>query len=148
MESASLDRILRWLGKFHLLMLHFPIALVFAAGVGELWSIWKRNPNPSEIVRFCLWLAAFAAVPTVVLGWLHAAAGNGVGSPQLLMAHRWLGTSAAVWLVFTAVCAERDVRHGVRSRHVLVLLVAGILFTALTAHLGGLLDHGGDFFTF
>ena len=90
---APADRFIHWLGKFHLLLLHFPIALVLAAGVGETRSVWQRNPIPSESVRFCLWLGALAAIPTAGLGWLFAAAGNGVGSPQLLTAHRWLGTS-------------------------------------------------------
>jgi uncharacterized membrane protein len=145
---VSVDRIIRWLGKFHLLLLHFPIALVFAAGLGEVRSAWQRNPIPSELVRFCLLLGALAAIPTAGLGWLYAAAGNGVGSPQLLMAHRWLGTAAAAWLVITAVCAECDARRGVRSRWVRLLLTAGILITALTAHFGGLLDRGADFFSY
>ena len=29
-----------------------------------------------------------------------------------------------------------------------LLLMSGVLITALTAHLGGLLDRGGDFFTY
>ncbi len=144
----SVDRILLWLGKFHLLLLHFPIALVVAAGVAEAWSIWQRNPRPSESVRFCLWLVALGAVPTSALGWLYAAAGNGLSSPQLLMAHRWFGTSAAVWLVITAFCAERDARRGIRSQSVRFLLMFGILITAITAHLGGLLDRGEDFFSY
>lgn len=145
---ATADRILRWVGKFHLLMIHFPIALVLAAGVGEVWSAWRRSSIPSDTVRFCLWLGALAAVPTAGLGWIFAAAGNGVGSPQLLMTHRWLGTTAAVWLVITAICADRDARRGRRSRYVRYLLVSGVVITAFTAHLGGLLARGRDFFTY
>jgi uncharacterized membrane protein/mono/diheme cytochrome c family protein len=142
------QRILNWMGKFHLLLLHFPIALVIAAGVGEGWSLWRRNPIPSESVRYCLWLGALAALPTAGMGWLYAAAGNGVGSPQLLTAHRWLGTTAALFMVVTAVCAERDARRAARSRRVRLLLTFTILMIALTAHLGGLLDRGEDFFTY
>jgi uncharacterized membrane protein/mono/diheme cytochrome c family protein len=147
-NRATADRIVNWLGKFHLLLLHFPIALVFVAGMGEALSIWRRHPRPSESVRFCLWIGAMAALPTAGLGWLYAAAGNGVGSPQLLMAHRYLGTITAVWLVVTAICAEMDSRRGVRSRSVWFLLASGVFLTAITAHLGGLLDHGADFFTY
>ena len=145
---ATPDRILRLVGKFHLLMIHFPIALVLAAGIGEILSLWRRSSTPSESVRFCLLVAALAAIPTASLGWLHAAAGNGVGSPQLLLAHRWFGTTAAVWLVVTAVCSERDSRRGVRTRSLRLLLMSGILLTALTAHLGGRLAHGDDFFSY
>ena len=148
LELVSADRILAWLGKFHLLLLHFPIALVVAAGFGEVRSVWQRDRIPSESVRFCLWLGALAAIPTVALGWLFAAAGNGVGSPQLLTAHRWFGTTAAVLLVVTAVCAERDARRRVRSPGVRLLLASGVLITALAAHFGGLLDRGGDYFTY
>jgi hypothetical protein len=53
-----------------------------------------------------------------------------------------------VWLVITAVCAERDARRGQRSRSVRLLLTSGILITVFTAHLGGLLDRGEDFFNY
>jgi mono/diheme cytochrome c family protein/uncharacterized membrane protein len=138
-------RTLRWIGKFHLLALHFPIALVIAAAIAEAFSALRRSAVPSEAGRFCLVLAAVTAVPTAILGWLHAAGGNGVGSPQLLMAHRWLGTSTAVWLVLTAVVAGRDARRGT-SRRLRVMLAIAVLLTMLTAHLGGLLDRGVDFF--
>jgi uncharacterized membrane protein len=140
------ERIIRWLGKFHLLLVHFPIALVLVAGLAEFLSVLKRNSIPSESVRFCIWLGALASVPTAALGWLHAAAGNGAGSPQLLMAHRWLGTTAAVYLIITAVCVELDTRRGARSRFVRLLLICGVLITALVAHLGGRLAYGEEFF--
>ena len=105
-ELAPVDRLIRWLGKFHLLLLHFPIALIFAAGAAELWSIRQRDSRPSEVVRFCLWLGVLAAVPTATFGWIFAAAGNGADSPQLLLAHRLLGTTAALWFGITAVAAE------------------------------------------
>jgi hypothetical protein len=133
-------------GRFHLLALHFPIALVIAAGIGEARSAWRRARTPTESVRFCLWLAAAAAVPTAGLGWLHAAAGNGAGSPQLLAAHRWLGTAAAAWLVLTAVWADLDARRGVRRRRVRLLLAVGVGVTVTAAHIGGLLGRGADFF--
>jgi uncharacterized membrane protein len=143
---STTSRTVRWLGKFHLLLLHFPIALLIAAGVGEVVSIWRGYRIPSEVVQFCLSLAAFAVVPAVALGWLHAAAGNGVTSPQLLNVHRWLGTFAGVWVFGTALGARRDARRGVRSRGVRTALVVGILLVVFSAHLGGLMTHGRDFF--
>jgi uncharacterized membrane protein/mono/diheme cytochrome c family protein len=140
------DRTLRWVGKLHLLAVHFPIALVIAAGLAELLAAWRRERVPSAAGRYCLGLAAAAAVPTAALGWLHAAAGNGASAPGLLFAHRWLGTAAAAWLVVTAIAAERDARRGVRTGRVRLLLAVGVLLTAAAAHLGGLLDHGAEFF--
>ena len=147
-ELATVDRLIGWLGKFHLVLLHFPIALVFAAGFGEAWSVWQRKLLPSELVRFCLWLGALAVIPTAAFGWLFAAAGNGEASPQLLAVHRWLGTTAAALLVLTALSSECDARRQVRSLHVRLLLAAGVFVTALTAHMGGLLAHGENFFSY
>jgi len=145
---AGVDRFLGWVGKFHLLFLHFPIALFVAAGAGEMLSILRRTSRPSEAVRFCLWFGLLAAVPTVALGWLFAAAGNGVTSPQLLLAHRWLGTAAAVWFGVTALTAERDHRQRTRSWTVRLLLASGIAVTGAAAHVGGLIVHGREFFTY
>jgi hypothetical protein len=142
---SAARRTLRWLGKLHLLCLHFPIALALAAGVAELWAAWRLRA-PSDVVRFCLWLAAAAAVPTVVFGWLHAAAGEGAAAPVLLSAHRWLGTAAGSWLLVVAVCNEVDARSGKRSWRVRVMLFVGVLLTAVAAHVGGLLDRGAHFF--
>ena len=147
-EWSAVNPFVLWLGKFHLLLLHFPIALVIAAGFAKLLSFRQGEAIPSESVRYCLWLAALAAIPTAGLGWLIAAAGNGAGSPQLLIAHRWLGMTAAVWLAITTVAAECDARCRMRRHFVRFLLTFGIVITAITAHLGGLLVHGIDFFNY
>src|SRR6516162_8023132 len=36
-ETASGKRALRWLGKLHIPLIHFPVALLLAAALGELW---------------------------------------------------------------------------------------------------------------
>jgi hypothetical protein len=144
--ESTTSRTVRWLGKFHLLFLHFPIALLLAAGVGEVVATWRGSRLPSPAVQFCLALAAITVVPTAALGWLHAAARNGITSPQLLTAHRWLGTFVGVWVIGTALGARWDARRGVRSRGVRAALVVGILLVVVTAHFGGLMAHGRDFF--
>ena len=145
---ATAVRLAHWLGRFHVLLIHFPIALIFAAGVGEAWSARRRGRAPSSSVRFCLWLGALAAVPTAGLGWLFAAGGAGASSPQLLLAHRWLGTTAAALLVATAASAEGDARRGLRSGQTRFLLAGGVIVTGLAAHLGGVLARGADFLAY
>jgi hypothetical protein len=126
-------------------VLPFPIALAVAAGLAELASAWRRSKTPSEVVRFCLWLAACAAVPTVLFGWLHAADGNGAASPGLLLAHRWLGTTTGASLLAAALCCELDARRGRRTWRTRLALLVAVALTAGTAHLGGLLDRGVHF---
>ena len=140
------DRVVRFLGKFHLLLLHFPLALLVAAGIGDFlaWRGGRREPSP--VVRFCLTFAAVAVVPTVVFGWLHAASGNGTGSPELLAIHRWLGTAAGLWVIAAALYARWDACRGVRSWRGRATLAAGGVLICATAHAGGLLAHGRNFF--
>jgi hypothetical protein len=144
--APPLGRVLGWLGKFHLLVLHFPLALLAAAAVGELGAAWRRVRTPLAAVRFCLCLGAAAAIPTALLGWLYALDGNGASAPRLLSLHRWLGTMACLAAVAAAGFSERDSWRGVRSRGTRVLIVVAALFVGLTAHFGGLLAHGVGFF--
>ncbi len=146
--ATGIYRLIGWLGKFHLLMLHFPIALFLAAAMAEAYSVLKASPRLSDTVRFCLWLAALFAVPTAILGWLLAAAGNGVGSPRILMVHRWLGTTAAAWLVLTAVIAELVALQKMRNRGLWAVMAAGVALIVGAAHFGGLLAQGADFFDY
>jgi mono/diheme cytochrome c family protein len=137
---------LPWVGKFHLLFLHFPIALLTAAAAAEAWSIVLRSRTPSQVVRFCVLLGATSAITTAALGWLHALGGNGAGMPLLLNVHRWLGTAAGTWAVATAVFSERDARRGVRVWQTRGLLFVGAFLIGLNAHFGAILVHGEDFF--
>jgi uncharacterized membrane protein len=137
-------RALSWLGKFHLLVLHFPIALMIAALTGEFWSWWKGTRIPAPEVRYCLALAATSAVSTMVLGWCFALGKS--NTTGLLSLHRWLGTLAAGFAIALVVSSEVDVRRGLRNRTTQVLLLVGVLLVSLTAHFGGLMVHGSDFF--
>jgi hypothetical protein len=137
-------RTLLWLGKFHLPVVHFPIALLVAAMVAELWSAWKGRRGPSPQVRFCLGLAAAFAIPAVALGWLFASGGRDTSG--LLALHRWIGTGAGAWAVALAIRSELDVRRGVRSWSTRALLLVGVLMVGVAAHLGGLMAHGQGFF--
>jgi uncharacterized membrane protein len=139
-------RALGWLGKFHLLLVHFPIALLAAAGLAELWSLRRGQGNPSLPARFCLCLGAAAALPTVALGFVHALGGSGAGAPGLLALHRWVGTATGVVAVAAAALSERDARRGIRSRCALLVTFVAVLLVALAGHFGGLLTHGRDFF--
>jgi mono/diheme cytochrome c family protein/uncharacterized membrane protein len=143
---ATPGRTLRRLGKLHLLLLHFPIALLLAGAAGEVWYMRRRSSIPSEAVRFCIALGATAAVPSVALGWVYASSGIGSSSPDLLELHRWVGTAAGAWAIALAIASEAESRRGVRTWRFRVMLLSGVLLVSLTAHLGGLLAHGADFF--
>ena len=84
---SAFDRTIRFLGKFHLLLLHFPLALLLAAVIGEVLALWRGMRKPSLAARFCLTLAAIFVGPDGRV-WLVStlcASGNGpVVAQQLL----------------------------------------------------------------
>jgi uncharacterized membrane protein/mono/diheme cytochrome c family protein len=141
-------RALRWLGRFHILVVHFPIALLLAAAAGEVWFARGGNRTPAPAVRFCVLLGTAGAVAAAALGWLHAWAGNGAGAPAVLGLHRWLGTATAVWAVGTVLLSEWDEWRGTRSPWFRLSLLVGALLVGAAAHFGGVLVHGDDFLTF
>jgi mono/diheme cytochrome c family protein/uncharacterized membrane protein len=145
-EPPAVGRALRWLGKFHLLVVHFPIALLTAALLGELWTMLKEWRVPSAAVRFCVGLGAVGAVAAVGLGWLFALGRH--DSSGLLALHRWFGTTAGAWAVVLAVCSELDARRGVRRWWTRVLLLAGAVLVGVAAHFGGLMVHGRGVYDF
>lgn len=137
---------LDWLGKFHVMVIHFPIALLLAAAAGEVWSAWRRIRQPAPAVRFCVLLGAISAIVAAALGWLHAASGYGLDSPVILAWHRSFGTATAVLSVILAVLSEIDSRRGTRSWWFRLLLLLVALLVAVAGYFGGRLAYGGDFF--
>lgn len=149
-EAASpslATRLFGWLGKFHILVIHFPIGLLVAAALGELLAVRRGTDVPEPAVHFCVLLGAAGAVAAAALGWLHAdLGGHGSASNGILGLHRWLGTMAALCAVGIALASVRDSQHGQRSALFRVLLGGGAILVAATAHFGGVLAHGNSFF--
>jgi mono/diheme cytochrome c family protein len=149
-DGASRSRtaqLLGWVGRFHILAIHFPIALFAAAALAELQAARRGDAVPDPVVRFCVLLGAASAVATVALGWLHAdAGGSGTQAPGVLTLHRWLGTAAGICAAAIALASERESWRGRRSLLFRIVLCAGTALVASAAHFGGLLVHGRRFF--
>jgi mono/diheme cytochrome c family protein len=145
--SPLVIRLFAWLGRFHVLVIHFPIALLLAAALGELIAALRGNQTMRPAVRFCVLLGAAGALAAALLGWLHADVGGHGSSAAdgILGLHRWLGAAASLIAIAIALSCEWDHRRGQRSLLFRVLLWSGAALTAITAHYGGLLVHGRDF---
>jgi hypothetical protein len=154
---------LAWVGKFHVMVIHFPIALLLAAALGELWCAWRGVQAPWPPVQYCVLLGAAGAMVAVPLGWLLADYGGyGAGSPvvvdlqrwigtnagvwSVLRLHRWIGTTVGVWAVGLALLSALDARRERRSPLFRIFLWIGALLVGAAGHFGGLLVHGDDFF--
>jgi hypothetical protein len=138
--------IFRILGPLHIVTVHFPIALLIAAAMGELCSIWWGRHLPAPAVRFCVLLGSSAAMASAALGWLHAVNGYGIGMPHVLELHRWIGTFTGLWSIGTMILCEWDQRRGRRSQWFRGSLFIAAALVAASGHFGGILVHGENFF--
>ena len=142
-------RLLRLIGKLHVLVIHFPIALIAAAAGVESWWMMRRSTGLSPVVRFCVVFGAAGAVVAAALGWIHAPfSGYGSSGAGALRLHRWAGVTAAAAAVFAAGLSELDGVRGRRTRLFRATLFLAALLIGVAGHLGGTLVYGDDFFRF
>lgn len=144
----SAEQLWLFVGRFHPLAVHFPIALLVVAALLEL-ARSRRDPlRPAPAAFACLWLGALAAAAAAALGWSSArTAGYGGSAAPTLELHRWLGVcvpAAALIAAILASLARTLPRHALLGAYRSALLVAAIL-VAVAAHFGGSLVHGPDY---
>jgi hypothetical protein len=146
-DRPFLKRAFFFSGRFHVIVVHFPIALIMAAAAGEVWFWWLGSQGVHPAVRFSTDLAALAGVPAAALGWVLSWTGAGSDQLYILFLHQWVGTAAAGLLVVIALATEADARRSTRSLVARLLLFGGAAVVGLAGHLGGLLVHGENYFT-
>lgn len=133
-------------GRFHLLFLHFPIALIVMTVVAEWLWIWFGNPLFSQAARFMIFAAAIFAPITALLGLAFGYGRNYEGlSLDLFVWHRYFGLLTAGLAILTATLRERYARElssSLRSYHVSLFFL--FLSVSLTGAFGGSLTFGLD----
>jgi uncharacterized membrane protein/mono/diheme cytochrome c family protein len=138
----------RAFGRFHPIVVHFPIALAVVAVAAEWWRAVSRRQGMSALTQPLLWIAALSAVAATVTGLVEASSRS--GSDDTLELHRWLGIAASAALLGLAwwgqalarsVAAETaDSRAQLGSFRWAALVTCGAV--GFTGHLGGELVHG------
>src|SRR5689334_15831645 len=98
---------LETMGRAHVAVAHFPIALLLLAGIVEAWRGVRRKQGFSSFGLSCLVLGAVGSIVAAYFGWLHKAEFPGSTS-GLMRAHQWLGiaTSVVAVIALTASLAK------------------------------------------
>ena len=140
--------ILHWLGVFHPVVVHFPIALLLLAALMEGVDALR---GPSEKIAFAtgvaLGLGALAALIAAGLGWADAATmGVEAALKPVLAWHRWLGTGVAVGACLAWGLRQRVMSTGTGIGTYRLVLGLVALGTAVVGHLGGTLVYGLDYY--
>jgi hypothetical protein len=134
----------QFVGRFHLLTVHFPIALILLIPVLELAGRKGRLPHLSASVDFILVLATLSSLAAATLGWCLAWSGGYSG--RLVTQHMWGGISVAVscWLCWM-------LRGYFRSSRLDLIYTVWLLVTiglvSWTGYRGGQLSQGENHLT-
>jgi uncharacterized membrane protein len=127
----------QFLGRFHPLAVHLPIALLLLVPLLECAALVRDRQHLRQSAGFVLGCATVAAIASAWLGWLLAWSGGYEGS--LVTRHMWGGVSlAAASLVCWGLLGWR------RSVYALALMATLGLLT-WTSDQGGKLTHGETF---
>ena len=149
-DRATVSRLVVLLGRLHVIVIHFPIALLLVAAVAEAWEMHRRSSVVLSSVRLCVALGAIASLVAAGLGWIHALDGfaGPLSSPTSITGlHRWIGTALGVAAPVVAWLSERDARRGTRSKIARWGIFALAAIAGAAGHFGGLLTHGAGYFT-
>ena len=134
-----------YIGKFHPLLVHFPIALVLAAAAAELVVLATTRTAWRTVAVANIRAGAALGVVTAITGWLFASSPLVDASPSLEW-HRWVGMAGEAGAIGAALLSSRLPMASRRAAFVYrVTLFVTALLVAITGHLGGTLVWGAGF---
>lgn len=140
-ERAELAQ---FIGRFHPLAVHFPIALILLVPILEQAGRSSRFSYLRLTAGFVLGLATLSATLAGILGWILAR--NGGYSGTLVTQHMWGGTSLAAvcWLCWLLYARSSERRWKLVYA---IALATGMGLVAWTGYRGGQLSLGEDHLT-
>ena len=134
----------QFIGRFHPLAVHFPIALILLVPILELAGLNERFSYLRSSAGFVLGLATLGATAAAILGWCLGRSGGYSGT--LVTQHMWGGISLATicW-----VCWILRSRTGERDLGLIysAALAVGVGLVVWTGYRGGQLSLGEDHLT-
>lgn len=133
-------QLLDWLGRFHPMLVHFPIAFIPAALFTAI--VGRRRPGFAKPVQFLVVTAGVTAPFALLSGWLSGGFELSLDD-WMMQSHRWLGTGIGLGAFALGVFALRRPEQD-RGRAMIVglsILTAAIL---VQGWFGGALVHGVD----
>jgi uncharacterized membrane protein len=121
----------------HVVLVHFPIALLITGEGFDIAGEWWKKPVLTVVARYNVAVAALATIPVVATGllaWHWQLEGHNLRG--ILLQHLVMGlvSSALIWLVWWMHIRTENRRFRLPVEFLAVLAVA------VTAHLGGFLS--------
>ena len=128
----ELPRLVSWVGRWHPLVLHFPIVLLLIAIFLGLTG--KKVPH------LLLTVGVLSALITAVSGFFLGK--DALVKGDLLFWHQWLGGAVALLAALWYALDNMQLDKKVYTKAIQVVLIG---LVAITGHYGGMVTHGEDF---
>ena len=146
-HGSKASSVLVLFGKLHVIVVHFPIALIPFAGMAETLFLFRRTKRWAEIAKVSFVAGTLAACLAAIMGWIAADLSSYPDSlQQTLFSHRWLGVSTAI-LAFAGsmfLYAFPGFEKSKRWAEPAIILTLSAI-TLATAHFGGSLIYGPNY---
>lgn len=130
--------IVDFLGRFHPLLVHFPIVLILLSLIGEGANRWKKEFVSKNLMDGLLFAAIVSSLLSAFLGYFLFSSGEYAG--ELVENHLWGGIWLALLISAAGIAHLFD-----KSQFRFILLIASNLLLMYTGHLGGSLTHGENY---
>lgn len=128
----ELPRLVSWVGRWHPLVLHFPIVLLLIAVFLGLTG--KKVPH------LLLTVGVLSALITAVSGFFLGK--DTLAKGDLLFWHQWLGGGVALLAALWYALDNMQLEQKIYTKAIQVILIGLVGFAG---HYGGMVTHGEDF---
>ena len=136
-----------FLGRFHPVVLHLPIGIMFALACVEFLLLFRRNqPMQGAAVVLCT-LGFFTSCLAAVLGYCLYLEGGYSGEDMKWHMYTGYAVAGSAFLVWIWRLISLDPEHGGRRFFYRLLLLGNLGIMGVAGHFGGNITHGSDFLT-
>ena len=142
---SNIDWIFQLFGRFHPLLLHFPIGLLVVAFLFEVLSIGGRRQGLREGINWMVYLGAGLAIVSAFSGWMLRTFDEYSG--DLVDYHQYTGLATAALASMTAAVLYRTTKHQTNYLFYRTSFFITVILLTIAGHLGANLTHGEDYLT-
>lgn len=132
--------ILNFIGRFHVLFVHFPIGFIVLALIAEVLSHFTAFSHLQRSIPFMLWIGFFSGIAATIMGYLLMSLEDYAGKAMDL--HMYFGLAVVVFTLLAIVFLIK----GKKALYSLSLVLAAFV-TFASGHFGGAMVHDDDYLT-
>ncbi len=139
-QAAAQYWLWAFFGRFHPMIVHFPIGLLFIALFMELVGVWRKSAVLAPAIKLLVITGAVFSAIAALSGLLLS--GSGDYGSGVFSAHQWAGIITMTLACITAFIWKRSSQ--LLRRTMLMITVTGV---TVAGHFGASLTHGEGYLT-